>query len=357
MPAVARGQVITSSAPALDAWVQKLGVLQDPASLRFQAWDKTGSAPSQVFPSTGGTWHDVDLVDDRLGLGHFFPDWTVGGMAPLGLWEIRWEAELEDETTLAWASEFQVVATASLGVPAGAYCSVQDLKDEGVSSLLSDARLAASCVLAARFIEQVTGRFFEPRRQVLPLDGRGTPFLSLGIPIIAAEELSVSLTGDLSYDYGVDLPDLKVYNRHLVGLLNPDDRANPKIEYAGGHFRFRGQSAFRHFLTFPRGSQNAQLTGVFGFTDPDGSPYGRTPELLRIAAVKIALRESEKRASANYREDQRRGRVISEATRDQSYTLEGQGALRGNLLAIFTGDPSIDSILLMYKRPMQLGSA
>ena len=33
-------------------------------------------------------------------------------------------------------------------------------------------------------------------------------------------------------------------------------------------------------LTFPKGTQNIQVTGVFGYTDYDGSTIGRTPILI-----------------------------------------------------------------------------
>jgi hypothetical protein len=53
------------------------------------------------------------------------------------------------------------------------------------------------------------------------------------------------------------------------------------------------------------------------------------------------------------REDaQRRFRITSERTRDQSYTLE---ALR--LHGAFTGDPEIDNILAAFSRPPDLGAA
>jgi hypothetical protein len=53
------------------------------------------------------------------------------------------------------------------------------------------------------------------------------------------------------------------------------------------------------------------------------------------------------------REDrQQRWRIVAERTRDQGYNLDPlrfQGA--------FTGDPAIDSILVAFQRPPQLGSA
>ena len=44
------------------------------------------------------------------------------------------------------------------------YASVDDLRAEGVTdAVATDARLGALIGLASRYIERVTGRFFEPR--------------------------------------------------------------------------------------------------------------------------------------------------------------------------------------------------
>ena len=59
----------------------------------------------------------------------------------------------------------------------------------------------------------------------------------------------------------------------------PDDREDPKIV-----LRWVDESSKRlalgvsGMLTFPKGTQNIQVTGVFGYTDYDGS--GRTPILI-----------------------------------------------------------------------------
>jgi hypothetical protein len=65
------------------------------------------------------------------------------------------------------------------------------------------------------------------------------------------------------------------------------------------------------------------------------------------------MRELPLLGSADQREDaQRRYRLTSERTRDQSYTLE---ALK--LHGAFTGDPEIDNILVAFVRPADVGAA
>ena len=104
---------------------------------------------------------------------------------------------------------------------------------------------------------------------------------------------------------------------------------------------------------WPRGSQNITLRGVFGYTEPDGSPSGKTPDLIRHATKLLVMRELPLLGNADQREDaQRRYRLTSERTRDQSYTLE---ALK--LHGAFTGDPEIDNLLVAFVRPADVGAA
>ena len=65
------------------------------------------------------------------------------------------------------------------------------------------------------------------------------------------------------------------------------------------------------------------------------------------------VRELPRLRDVDAREDaQKRYRLTQERTRDQGYTLE---ALR--LHGVFTGDPEIDNLLVLFKRPADLGAA
>ena len=102
-----------------------------------------------------------------------------------------------------------------------------------------------------------------------------------------------------------------------------------------------------------RGVQNVVINGLFGYTDPDGSPTGRTPELIRHVTKLLVLREIPTMTDTSQREDrQKRWRIVSERTRDQGYNLDPLHAHGG-----FTGDPAIDAILAAYERAPQLGAA
>lgn len=231
------------------------------------------------------------------------------------------------------------------------YASVADLRAEGVTdAAASDARLESLIALAGSYIERVTGRFFEPRAQVLRVDGTGSRVLPLGHPIVRVDAILIDSSPFSPGDLPIDPDFYRVYNRHLTqGLLLPDDRDHPRIELVGGEEPFPGLGR----LAWPRGQQNVEVRGVFGYTEPDGSATGRTPELIRHVTKLLVLRELPLLADLDRREDaQRRWRLTSERTRDQAYTLE---ALR--LTGAFTGDPEIDNVLVAFVRPADFGAA
>lgn len=231
------------------------------------------------------------------------------------------------------------------------YATVADLRAEGVSeAAASDARLASLIALAGGYIERVTGQFFEARALTLTLDGTGGRVLPLGHPIVRIDAVLLDSNPLSPGDLAVDPELFRVYNRHLTqGLLLPDDRDHPRLELVNEEDVHLGLGR----LVWPRGQQNVEVRGVFGYTEPDGSPTGRTPELIRRVTMLLVLRELPLLGDVDAREDaQRRFRLTSERTRDQSYTLE---ALR--LHGAFTGDPEIDNVLVAFMRPPDLGAA
>lgn len=239
------------------------------------------------------------------------------------------------------------------------YASVADLRAEGVTDAVADdARLEALIARASSYVERITGRFFEPRELTLTIDGTGGRTLRLGHPIIRIDDVFIEASVFSPADLAVDPSVYRVYNRHLTqGLLLPDDRDDPRLEFVHGSdlfgVRFEQPALSLSSLVWPRGEQNITVRGAFGYTDPDGSPTGRTPELIRHVTKLLVMRELPRLADLDGREDaQRRWRLTSERTRDQAYTLE---ALR--LTGAFTGDPEIDNVLVAFVRPPDLGAA
>jgi len=243
-----------------------------------------------------------------------------------------------------------------------AYAFVSDVRDEGVNANVTDARIQMAIVIASRYIERVTGRFFEPRVQTIRVGGKGKRLVTLGDPVIGVEFIRLETEPSLQPDLDVD-PDLyRVFNRHLSqGLLNPDDRESPKIEFVHvedllgvGDVRFVPLSGISlRSLGYPWGVQNVQIAGVFGYTEDthNGSPWGDTPTLIRHVTKMLALRNIPGLRDA-CRDDNERWRIVETKVRDQSIKLA-----QPRKFGQFTGEPEIDQILLMHMRPPTLGAA
>lgn len=351
MPAIARGHSSDGANPVLELFTPVSGRLVDASAVAFQVFDISDDArrasPVQVFPEAAGTRAVVNTTDpwpagDKLGTGHVVARWTPGAGASLGLHEVRWFIQAtpgapEQVVTM----ELDVLAEGA-GSHRFGYALVSDLRAEGVAGAdATDARLARGIRLASEYVDRFTGRFFEPRAMTLTLDGSGGRGLLLGHPIIAIGDVKqvFAMPAQLG-ELPVEPSFFRVYNRHLTqGLLDPDDRENPRLEY----FHASGL----------RGPQSVIADGVFGYTDPDGSATGRTPALIRHVTKLLALRELPTMTDLTGRDErQQRWRIVSERTRDQGYDLD-----RLRFQGGISGDPSIDTILVAFQRPAQLGSA
>ena len=378
--AIQRGQGVGITDPRLVFYHCPAGTMVDPYSLEYQIFDVSTEAkqrsPVQVWPTTPGDRVTVDVgpnsadrlrpkpskSDDLLPsmAGAFCAAWTPSATEPLGLHEVRWfwkrtSSSYEQTSTTA----FDV---SSVPIPVGStlYALPSEAHAEGLRSAgcegVSDARLMLALIKASKFIELVTRRFFEPRFLDLAVDGKnsGAIQLSAGTPIIGVDTIRYATTHLLLSSLAADASSYRVYSRHLSeGLLQPDDRNNPKIELYGLQDYMTIYSLAD--LRFPRGQQNIQVSGVFGYTDPDGSPSGCTPVLLKEAAIRLALRYVSKLTDSNAQQDQRFGwRVTMEKTREQSiqYSPGAMGGLSaGAAVGAFSGDPFIDNILGLYLAP------
>lgn len=235
------------------------------------------------------------------------------------------------------------------------YVTLVDVRNEGFGeAAVTDAQIARAAWLATTLIDRVTGQWFEPRRRYLRLDGRGGPDLFLAIPIIGLNEIQVGLTPATVIPRTRD--SVAIYNRHLTqGLNAPDDRNNPRIGYAGGQGRW------------PRGTQNVYLDGYFGHTElgPDDAvgeasggnqfplSYGRTPALIKRAALLLTVQFMWGLASGRGAEIIAASRIVSETTRDQSYSLQPLSAADAEFG--ITGSAEVDSILALFAPPFSAG--
>lgn len=369
MPALARGQTSDCTNPVIDVFTAVAGILTDVSSLEYQIFDVSNATkqvtPVQVYPATAGTRATVNVGvvcpaagAGKLSTGRFVATWTAPYTEPLGTHRVRWYFRLNPSSPeQTFSEEFEVLPGAVATGDEG-YCTVSELRDEGVPETFSDTHLLRRISMASRLIDRVTGRFFAPRQLTLKVDGRGGRMILLNMPIIAISTVEFETSPFQPSSLSIEPDLLRVYNRHISqNLTMPDDRNNPKIELYHPSDDITSASPYTFTrLIFPEGQQNVTVSGVFGYTDYDGAnPQGSTPLLIRRACMLLVIRDLYKFADISNRDEMlKRSRIIIERTRDQSYELENLARLRG---AMFTGDPEIDNILAAYMRPPFLGAA
>lgn len=345
MPAMGLGETSNCANPKLDIYTKLGGAFVDVSSLEFEIYEKvtTPTVPIKVFPPSGRAAPDITNdcpTGERLSAGHYVGTYTVPVTALTGTYEVRWYFKLTPSTPeQTFREEFEVLPVA--GAIDGLYSTILKMREEGVPATISDERIVMAISMASAYIDKYTGRFFNPRNKTFMLDGTGTPRLLLEQPIISLTQLL--LGPDLGPDSAVDLSSLQVYNRHITAnLLHPDDRENPKIELG---------------TNFPRGHQNIQLDGIFGYTDPDGSPSGSTPLAITYACNLIANEMLPKVFSTDVTDSvQMSSGLIELRTRDQWVRFAEPNKRGAQAPGPFFGDRRIDNVLMSYRRPPLLRS-
>lgn len=368
MPALARLQASDCDYPELDIFTRVNGVLTDVYSLEFVIDEDvtTPGSPIQVYPPSGRQTVDLALcpTGDKLSTGRYVAVWTPAVTEPIGTHLVRWFFKLTAASPeQTFCEEFEVLPEVTASTSTG-YATIGELRAEGVTvAQADDARLQVLITRASRMIDRYTGRWFEPRSKVFLIDGTGARGLLLGPPIISISQVRL-----LARDLGVsiqdlDLADVRIYNRHLTQeLLDPDDRESPKLEFLSFDERYERDPVYGrvrdlfHPQYWPLGTQNVEITGIFGYTDPDGSPTGRTPEMITYACMLMVIRDLPQLASQRGVDARRAFAVTEYKTRDQSVKYASPDKLGSQGVGAFTGDPTIDNILAMYTRPPELGA-
>ena len=320
---LARSQVSSVTAPALDVFTGTPGAVADAYALEFLI--TVVATGAQVYPVSAGTYATVDLTADKIGTGHYAAAWTVGAAEATGRHRITWR--WKQTVTDSWhtiTEDFDVVETSANA--GDGYCLISDLRDEGITTTqATDTRVMSRIRTASQMIERYCGRHFEPRAYSMSVDGRGQQALLLDQPVISV----FGITFDTYWEgvpLDMDLADFRIYNRHLTDqLLSPDDRNAPKLElirfstwldlYPGGNS-----------LTYrwPSGTKNITVAGVFGYTERDGdSAAGRTPELLRHACKLMVIRELPLMNDPDERDDRRRRNDIASMRSPGSWPWRG----------------------------------
>jgi hypothetical protein len=361
MIAVVKPAGATVANKALQLVVQDAkGLLTDVYSASFKILDTTTAAreadPLQIWPTTVGNSQTINVSTDRLGPGRYAAVWTPGS-AGYGRYIVRWYYQFTvSQTPITFDQEFELVPVAYQGP---AYCTVYDLKAAGLASAsASDGVAQRLIVQASRFIEHYTGRQFSAAYKVLNISGSSGRALLLEEPIIALETVILNYEGDFQTS-NKEVGTFTVFNRHIrENLFQPDDRDNPKVEFLHG-WDFSGalSGGTRYSSRFWEGVQNVQIAGVFGYTEPDQSMVGCTPNLIRQACQLICFKQQFAPGSQQRFDEQNKLRLTSEYTRDQGYIMDKPNSIRSTPIITHFGDPEIDAILYGFIRPPKMGAA
>lgn len=213
------------------------------------------------------------------------------------------------------------------------YATAQEMRGEGIEpGAASDIRVETAIRNASALIDKFTRQWFEPRRKLLTLDGRGVATLFLRIPIIGVERVSADGRELAASEY--------------VAYSSEWDRKNPRIVRRSG--------------VFPKGRANVEALGTFGFVDTsfgaDDKPIYSTPEPIRWACRRLVVLDLLSPAAPRYDEEatdaKTRLRLAAENTDGHSYSL-----VKETRPAPFTGDADIDAILLAFATPLSVGGA
>jgi hypothetical protein len=223
------------------------------------------------------------------------------------------------------------------------YCTVDDIRAQGIPEAeYDDAWVQGRIDDASRAIDDFCGWWFESRTMesggalgAMKCSGRGTRVLHLVVPIISIDEVRYVYRGtDPVTTEVVPLTNFLVHD----GVLAPDDRWNPKLE------RFAGS-------VWPKGSKNIEIDGDFGFleVDPESGELA-TPRAIARACAELAIANLAQLGDEDSLAERQLGALtsITRADRAESYSPQAVGKSS-------TGVPSVDRVLLRYRRRMMMG--
>jgi hypothetical protein len=228
------------------------------------------------------------------------------------------------------------------GMDAGLYCSIQDIRDEGITDTeLSDDRAISLIRGWQAWLEKATGNFFVAKDAIVDFDGDGSRLLQLPIPIISVNNLYIND----DFDNAVDVNNYKVYNAR--GPVS-DDRRNPRIKLTltgrtTSVYQFN-KGAGGKFIV---GDLNQRVDGTWGYTEADGS----TPEPI-CRAVKILVIATAEFLGDGELDQLKFGKVIEEVT--DRHRIE-YADLYNRLGGWYpTGIAEVDNVISMYRAPTRV---
>ena len=222
-------------------------------------------------------------------------------------------------------------------IDGGLYCSVQDIRDEGItSSELTDARAIMLIKHWQQWFDASTRNFFTVKEATVDFDGNGSSYLHLPVPIISCSALYINedTTNAVTSTY------YRVYNQRGPVV---DDRHNPKIRLvsSGSSSLFTVESS-----VFLKGLLQ-RVVGTWGYVEPDDTtplPVQRAVRILGAATYQTSADGDVDQMSV--------GRKIEEVTDRHRITYSD---LYDRLTAWNpTGLTEVDYAIKMYRSPMRV---
>lgn len=205
-----------------------------------------------------------------------------------------------------------------------AYITVDDLRAEGVTDPpYCNEHLGKRITLACSQVELCTGQFFEPRADVMVIDGRGHDTLFLPYPPTTESSITKIEHASRSQS-GTTWTEVATTDWETVMPQFPDGRWNPKV------IKLLGKWA--------KGTRNYRLTGAFGFVESDGQT---TPPGIKELALKLAMLHMPELGDISA---QQAYRIVEEEL--DKYSVKLSDATRGG--GMFN-DRTIDSLISMFK--------
>lgn len=356
MRGLAAGEQSTGLYPALQLFTRSGEFLADPVSGSFTIDDISDpeTDPQQKVATT-----NLDLNDyptgHKLGTGRFVIPTGDTSSWKVGTHRVVYSYVMETGgRTYKQIIPFEILDAGlyPTGQSYVGYVQSRTLLEDGAFGL-PVKKLHKYIREASIQLEGYTERFFEPRYITARVDGHEQGVLFLQEAIVALEKVEiVERQSDGTEDAELlDNTLYRVYNRHLNGLLNPDDRYNPRLSVVD-QWHLPGV----HWELWAFGRQNVRIYGVFGFTDPDPEPgeimIGHTPdELERICATLVGrIIEDPFYESISTHKP---GMVRAYRTRDQQIQFYGASG-NVNHSGGLTGDPLLDQKLQRFVKPARL---
>lgn len=195
-----------------------------------------------------------------------------------------------------------------------AYCTLADVRAEGVDNTISDTRIMSTIERATAYIDAMTGQWFESRPRLFVLDATGGVVLPLPLCPITITSVTVEGTAWSADAYVMD-----------------SDPGNPRLVATGGRW--------------PYGQGTVAIDGTWGMQEG-----GQTPSLIKDTTLRLVIRELPLASDMDGQEAKRRGRIYQESLNGFSYSVA-----RLYSAGQFTGDHEIDLVLTRYARPLRSG--